>query len=137
MRSRRSFLHGVATVSALGSTPGLALQTVEVMNTGPETRPFTLQWFAPHVGTEFRVQTNHGQLALSLVSADALPRHSAIEGEKFSLVFSGPRDLQLTQQVCRFEHAKLGNLDLFLVPILTRRKDCFLYEAIFNQESAD
>ena len=132
MRSRRSFLRGVATVSALGTTTGLALGSVDAMSSSP--LPYSLDWFLPHVGTPFFIETNHGTLTLELVAADPLPRHERIEAEKFSLVFRGPRTLQLTQQSCRLNHAQLGTMNLFLVPIVARSKEHFAYEAVFNSE---
>jgi hypothetical protein len=52
--------------------------------------------------------------------------------ERFSLLFRGPRDRFLGQGTRSLEHEKLGQSELFLVPI---REDAegYYYEVIFNR----
>lgn len=49
----------------------------------------------------------------------------------FSVTFAGPLDPQLEQGTYAVEHARLGSLLLFLVPI-AREADGMRYEAVFG-----
>jgi hypothetical protein len=49
----------------------------------------------------------------------------------FSLIFEAHADAPLPQRTYQVEHAVMGRLDLFLVPI-GREGGCVLYEAVFN-----
>ena len=52
------------------------------------------------------------------------------ERHQFSLVFRGPVDPLLPQRTYRLEHAELGALDIFLVPI-GPDSEGMRYEAVF------
>jgi hypothetical protein len=52
--------------------------------------------------------------------------------ESFSVLFLGPTDRILPQQIYRFEQDQLGSFELFLVPV-GRRADALEYEAVFNR----
>lgn len=132
MSSRSSFLRGVAMASASSTATGLALDFAEAMNCPAAV--CSLDWFAPHVGSRFVIETTHDPLTLELVAADPLPRHERMVAEKFSLIFRGPRTLQLAQKSCRLTHVVLGSLELFLVPVASRSPEHFTYEAVFNSE---
>ena len=90
----------------------------------------SLLHFAGHVGTTFRVNAAPHSLELKLVEATDLG--STPRQEQFSLVFEGPSNLLLNQAIYRLEHAELGDLDLFLVPI-GRHGEGFTYQAVFNR----
>ncbi len=47
------------------------------------------------------------------------------------MIFRGPGDPVLAQQICALEHVEMGRLDLFLVPV-GPEKGSMLYEAVFN-----
>jgi hypothetical protein len=49
----------------------------------------------------------------------------------FSIIFRGPSGQSLPQRIYRLEHAQLGTLDLFLVPIGPDGVG-MCYEAVFN-----
>jgi hypothetical protein len=53
------------------------------------------------------------------------------ERDPFRLAFLGPPDPVLPQRIYRLEHAGLGALDIFLVPI-ARDAEGTTYEAIFS-----
>lgn len=94
----------------------------------PET--FTIELFAGHLNTKFRMHYGDSQSAeLQLVSATDVG--SSERQRQFSLVFLGPLDAPILQGIYRVEHDDLGNLDLFLVPIARDDKGV-RYEAIFN-----
>jgi hypothetical protein len=87
--------------------------------------------FEPHLGSRFGVATAPlGRLQMELVAvsrAAAGPR----PGGSFSLVFRGPREPVLPQRIYRFEHAALGPLEIFIVPIGPDEQG-MRYEAIFG-----
>ena len=67
---------------------------------------------------------------LVLIEAtDKTPK--GFEGEQFSLIFKGPPEPYLPQQICPMTHAAMGRLDLFLVPV-DQKEEGFYYEAFFN-----
>ena len=85
------------------------------------------------VGSDFRVLVDETRsVSVKLVQCRALPPASqrddpAIRAEPFSLLFKGPRELVLEQQIYRLEHPDLGSLELFLVPVGFGES-----EAVFN-----
>lgn len=88
--------------------------------------------FEPHMDTTFRLHHEDlGAVDLELVEAtDRTPER--FEGEQFSLIFKGPPDTYLPQQIYALEHEAMGRLNLFLVPV-DQRKDGYRYEAFFNR----
>ncbi len=84
-------------------------------------QPSTLPDFMVHVGTKFRVAAGfESALELELIDAVALPSRPAPPGvreDPFSLGFRGPFAPALPQTIHTLEHAALGTLTLFLVPI--------------------
>jgi hypothetical protein len=98
--------------------------------------------FAPHIGTEFRIHINASTVVLvELVEVSIRgqrpPRASwdtnpAPQREPFALIFRGPLEPPLLQQMYRVEHATMGIIEgLFLVPVGINQDGRF-YEAIFN-----
>jgi len=85
---------------------------------------------AEHVGTEFLVldePSGSASLTLSSVVEHTMTEHQ----EAFSLFFHGPADSFLSQGIHKLRHDKLGELEIFLVPV-AGDKDGFQYEAVFN-----
>lgn len=64
-----------------------------------------------------------------LVSAEARPDPNAPR-EPFSLIFAGPPGVVRPQGICALEHAELGTLEIFLVPI-AQDAQAVRYQAIF------
>jgi|SRR5581483_5965628 len=94
----------------------------------------SLETFAPHTGTEFTVRDEGAgapTLTLELIEAQALPE-SPLPAERlpFSLIFRGPAEPALGQGIHGLEHAQLGVLEIFLVPLVPDR-DGALYQAVF------
>jgi hypothetical protein len=83
---------------------------------------------------DFRLHIDETQIIdLKLTRVD--PR-GPIEPESglrrsFSLIFEARGDAPLPQRTYQVEHAAMGRLDLFLVPIGCEG-GCVLYEAVFN-----
>jgi hypothetical protein len=89
----------------------------------------TVDSFLPAVGQPFSLDDGP---ELELVVAEAVGGETP-EGlrEPFRLEFRGPVDPVLNQQIHRLEHAALGTLDIFLVPV-GRDATGTTYEAIFG-----
>jgi hypothetical protein len=94
----------------------------------------TLESFTPHVGGAFRLSTSDGTtLTLTLDEARSLASPGTrAEGDRrkrepFRLVFRGPSLPILPQRIYAIEHADLGRLEIFIVPIGAGQ-----YEAIFT-----
>jgi hypothetical protein len=97
-----------------------------------EARWLTFDDFAGREGEHFSVVPEAGApTALELVEAtrSELPGGTGPDGrerQQFALEFAGPSAPQLAQATYHLEHADLGPLDVFLVPIGPGR-----YQAVF------
>jgi hypothetical protein len=90
--------------------------------------------FEPRRGEIFRMQTAGGTEDLVLLEVARLSVATEAPGGRrgaFSLVFRSPLASHVPQAIYRLEHAALGALELFLVPI-GPRDGGMCYEAIFN-----
>lgn len=98
---------------------------------------------AGQVGTVFRVRLSPRQVVeLKLLKAPLAPSTPARPGcrppgdagnEKFSLIFSGPKEALLASAIHQFEHRHLGSFELYIGQIGTQRSDGVRYEAVFNR----
>lgn len=92
----------------------------------------TLDMFAPHVGETFVVAMPGTRLELILREAKSLASRPDPERRApFSLLFSGPADAPLPQRIYPLEHAELGTLEIFLVPLGPSGAE-LRYEAVFG-----
>jgi hypothetical protein len=89
----------------------------------------TLATFEPLVGEPFALETGGDSLALVLDTATGL-RERPGSRDPFSLVFRGPPEPLLPQAIYALDHATLGRLEIFIVPI-GRDATGVSYEAIF------
>ncbi|MDT4968619.1 MAG: hypothetical protein QOJ64_3356 [Acidobacteriota bacterium] len=90
----------------------------------------TKEQFSANLNTKFRVQPDAADLEIELREVNegiATPRN-----EQFALVFVGPQEPFLQQAIYHLIHDKLGEFDLFLVPI-GKEPGGFQYEAVFNR----
>jgi hypothetical protein len=55
--------------------------------------------------------------------------------EKFSLIFSGPKEKLIPPAIYRFEHEQLGGFDMYIGQIGPRDMDRVRYETVFNRPS--
>ncbi|WP_282940362.1 hypothetical protein [Paenibacillus sp. RC67] len=90
---------------------------------------FSLAAFREAVNTNFIVVLDGMEVSLQLKSIDELAIGPEIE--QFSLQLTGPQAPFLPQQLYRLQHEKLGEHDLFMVPI-GQDSDGFCYEIVFN-----
>ena len=97
------------------------------------TASLTEEEFSQHVGTPFQLNLNQQAIELKLLSVNGYPAGpNEQEGmERFSVFFDGPNTPQLKQAIYHLIHERMGELDLFLVPI-AKTAAGFRYEAVFN-----
>lgn len=97
--------------------------------------------FAPLLGESFRLESGpDAALELALIEVKRLGSEAVGEAEDaaedgqrrpFSLLFRGPATPRLEQGTFRLEHAALGALDVFLVPMEPDAEGP-RYEAVFT-----
>ncbi len=102
-----------------------------------ETAWFTYDDFAGHTGEDFLARAPEGDSSVALTLAEVTLGAAAggsgpdgVARQQFSLLFRGPADLQLNQGIWDLEHATMGELALFLVP-LGPDAEGPRYEAVF------
>lgn len=91
--------------------------------------------FAPAVGTVFSIALDEAPHTLEL-SLDQLMEHTpsphSPRAQPFTLLFVGPPGGHLPQRTYALQHAALGVVEMFIVPIGPRPDGKHLYEAVFN-----
>jgi hypothetical protein len=88
------------------------------------------QVFSECLNSVFQVRTGGiGSLTLELVE---VKENSTPRLERFTLLFRGPAAPQIQQAIHHLAHEKLGEFDIFLVPVGPDDKG-LCYEAIFNR----
>ena len=89
--------------------------------------------FLKKVGEEFRVAAGNDAVVLVLSEVTDLSRLESPSPRRrsFSLIFRGPLRPLLDQRIWCLEHAALGRLEIFLVPIGPDASG-MRYEAVFN-----
>jgi len=100
---------------------------------GKETMDDSLTYeaFAQSLNTKFQVQLEGvSRVDLQLVEVSEVKRSS--RQEEFAIVFLGPNDTFLGQGMRQFAHDRIGQFDLFIVPIRQDNRG-FYYEAVFNR----
>ncbi|MCA1594642.1 MAG: hypothetical protein LC754_18835 [Acidobacteria bacterium] len=96
----------------------------------------TEEIFTQQLNTKFRVRLEGEgapEIALELDEVESFPTltHSRSDMERFSVYFYGPGDFLLPQMTYHLEHEQLGELDIFLVPVVQDARG-FRYEAVFS-----
>lgn len=87
--------------------------------------------FDPHLKDQFEVHpVDDDPVKLELVEVSEI-KSEVTEG--FSLLFRGPKEQFLNQGIKKTKHKKMGELDLFLVPVVSEKQDGFYYESVFNR----
>lgn len=99
---------------------------------------FSRAHFAQHLNSSFRVAFTGkdgipGATELKLVEATDNKGNDPKRGfESFSLIFTGASSVPLDQSTYAFAHPKMGNFDLFMVP-LSDKDGVRRYQVIFNR----
>ncbi len=95
----------------------------------------TVTDFSQHVDQKFFVHIE-GNEPIELVLVEAVEVGTAPEDpgyrQAFSVLFVGPAQPILPQRIYRIEHEKMGELDLFLVPLGPNRDGLMRYEIVFT-----
>jgi hypothetical protein len=149
MLSRRQFISGAAVSAGAGMAPGFVSRAAAAALDGGKTNPvavprtgpvnLTRADFAPHVGSPFRVRLSPiRRISVTLTEAtDGAPKspgRSGARGEAFSLLFAGARRTAFAQETYRVDHAAMGDLTLFLVPV-GRPGRTQTYQAVFDHRT--
>jgi len=99
----------------------------------------TLSSFEPYKNQIFKLQlADDSTMNLELIEAANVGRNPVDYGEderrwSFSLIFLGPVDPILEQQVVTLQHDDMGQLDLFVVPVgAHHQREGMQYEVIFT-----
>lgn len=148
MTPRRKFLFDCSSAIAvlalipLGSVGAVAV-TAEAR---PASRRLNYAVLAGQVNTLFQARLSPQQsVGLKLLQARRAPSAPAAPGrrppadagnEKFSLIFSGPKDALLDSAIHQFEHPQLGRFEMHIGQIGRPDADSVRYEAVFNQPAA-
>jgi hypothetical protein len=94
----------------------------------------TSEDFSPHVNEVFVIRFDPPQeIVLRLTSVKDI-QYTGTKVDRrtpFSLIFQGPRDQYLPQQIYRMENETMGVLEIFIVPVGTDENGLY-YEAVFN-----
>lgn len=96
----------------------------------------TLERFAATVGEPYAIEQPEAAPPIELVLAEIEARGPApaADGDgprqPFALVFRGPTEPQLAQQIVPLRHEALGRLEIFIVPVALDA-DGASYEAVF------
>ncbi len=53
--------------------------------------------------------------------------------ECFSLIFRGPKEPAMNQMIYTLTHPKMGEFQLFMVPVQYGKPDGIYYQAVFNR----
>lgn len=95
----------------------------------------TFETILPHQGETFRIRLDDGSIVetrLTEVTKSSWAGPSrAGRRDPFSLLFLGPPNVLLPQRIYRVENDRLGDVDLFLVP-LGPVPEGMRYEAVFG-----
>jgi hypothetical protein len=89
----------------------------------------SIETMRPRLRDTFRLTANGADFDLML--AEVEDAGQSLNRRAFSLIFSGPSQPILPQGTYRLEHAQLGALELFLVP-LGPKQGAAHYQAVFT-----
>lgn len=99
-----------------------------------QDKPLRLEDFADKVGQDFCLsEPGMPRISFSLKQTEALPtgRVPFPRPPPFSLIFNARTPVVLPQRLYRLEHAIMGALTIFLVPV-GRSAEGVNYQALFN-----
>lgn len=87
--------------------------------------------FTQNVNTKFHVSADDSS-ELDLELAEVSELKLVKTQEQFAVIFRGPLDQFMDQGTRSFDHATLGQFELFIVPV-KQDEQGYYYEAIFNR----
>ena len=100
--------------------------------------------FSPYLNSVFAVSNGamYVEVTLSEISGTGISKPAkskrsvatdVVQEDRFSLLFRGPLEMPLRQDVYDISHPALGDFRLLLVPVLTPMNDARHYEAVINR----
>lgn len=87
--------------------------------------------FDPHKKSKFKVFPE-GKEAVELELVDVTEKVTK-QTVSFSLLLKGPKDKIVEQGTHKFKHPKMGEVNLFVVPIISEKEDEMQYQVLFNR----
>jgi len=129
------------SLAALALVPASSLRVSAITGESP-VGSFSHAILSQQVHTVFKVRLDDGQVVnLTLLKAPlATPRRTVgrqppgdLNYQKFSLIFSGPKDILLASAIHQFEHRELGRFEMHIGPVGLPGADGWRYEAVFNR----
>jgi hypothetical protein len=99
-----------------------------------EDMPYSLETYAPHVGSDVEILRGTEWVTVSLAVAEACRGHVARTGEKFSILFAGSKEKPLVQGIHAFRHPVIGEFELFITPVIPQDRERHWYEASINRQ---
>lgn len=145
MSTRRKFLFDCSTaVAALAFAPLTSLgQSVLAGGNFHSLEQMSYPVLAGQINTVFRVRVSPQRVVeLKLLKAPLARVTPSVPGrqapgdagnEKFSLIFSGPKETLLTSAIHQFEHRQLGRFEMYVGQIGTEDTESARYETVFNR----
>lgn len=93
----------------------------------------TLETFAPHVNTTFRIHGDGEPIEFELTEVEAHKQGAPAEGMRhpFTLIFQGPKDRVIQEGSYEVESDATGPLPLYIIPIISLG-DRQSYQVVFN-----
>ena len=142
MSSRRNFIFECsAVVAGVAVAPMSSLNRLVARRRAPDQ--ISYQAFVRQVNTIFHVHSSTGPVVkLELLKAPLARATPQVPGrrppadagnEKFSLIFSGPKQTVLAPAIHRFEHDELGRFEMYIGQIGTEDTVRVRYESVFNR----
>lgn len=95
-----------------------------------DLQDLTKDSFEPQLNSTFVANTDGGTVELELVEVEELPGNDA---RSFCLVFRTAPEITLNQGTFVLQHKVLGELAIFMTPIMPDREGRPRYEAVFNR----
>jgi len=85
--------------------------------------------FDPHLNTTFNIHAASGEtIEAELVEIEV---RQSEQMESLSVIFRGPKESVLPQETHEVSHPQMGEINLFLVPIMYEKQDGIYYESVF------
>ena len=129
-----------AAVAAQVITPGKAIASIPMERKEWKVAELTNELFTKYVGQVFTV-TSPAHVVTKLTLSAVKEHHGSLQPppkggpvlEMFTLVFEGPCEKTLAQDLYSFEHEKMGVCELMMVPVHSKNPSVHRYEVVFNR----
>ncbi len=88
--------------------------------------------FDKHMNSKFELShlETDEKIEIELVETE---EKNTDQTEGFSLIFKGPKDTVLEHDTHKMKHPEMGEMDLFIGPIMSGKEEGVYYQAIFNR----